>query len=213
MKTDELISLLATGADQVPAHTIGRRFALALGIGLPTTALLMLLTMGLRADFIQAAMGWAFWLKLAFTACLAVGGWILTGRLSRPGMKVGFAWVTIALPLLVVWLAAAGALFAGVPEQRLGMLLGSSWKSCPWNIAALSLPLFIATFWCVKDLAPTRLAMAGAASGLMSGALSASVYALHCTETAAPFIGVWYVLGITIPTVIGASLAPRLLRW
>jgi hypothetical protein len=100
-----------------------------------------------------------------------------------------------------------------VPEQRLGMLLGSSWKSCPWNIAALSLPLFIATFWCVKDLAPTRLAMAGAASGLLSGALSASVYALHCTETAAPFIGVWYVLGIAIPTVIGASLAPRLLRW
>lgn len=213
MKTEELISLLATSADQVPSHTTQRRFALALGIGLPTTALLMLVTMGLRADLMQAAAGWAFWLKLAFTACMAVGGLLLTGRLSRPGMKLGFAWVAIAVPLFAVWLAGAAALFAGVPEQRLDMFLGSSWKSCPWNIAALSLPLLMATLWCVKDLAPTRLALSGAAAGLLSGALGALVYALHCTESAAPFIGIWYVIGITIPTLIGAALGPRLLRW
>lgn len=213
MKTEELIALLATRADQVPAHTTQRRFALALGIGLPATALLMLVTMGLRADLMQAAAGWAFWLKLAFTACMALGGLILSGRLSRPGMKVGFAWVAIAVPLFAVWLAAAAELFPGVPEQRLDMLLGSSWKSCPWNIAALSLPLLMATLWCVKDLAPTRLALAGAAAGLLSGALGALVYALHCTESGAPFIGIWYVIGITIPTLIGAALGPRLLRW
>jgi hypothetical protein len=213
MKTEELIALLATSADQVPAHTTQRRFALALGIGLPSTALLMLVTMGLRADLMQAAAGWAFWLKLAFTACMAVGGLILTGRLSRPGMKVGLAWVAIVVPLFAVWLAAAAALFAGLPEQRLDMFLGSSWKSCPWSIAALSLPLLMATLWCVKDLAPTRLALAGAAAGLLSGALGALVYALHCTESGAPFIGIWYVIGITIPTLIGAALGPRLLRW
>ncbi len=213
MKTDELISMLATNVDQVPAHTIERRFAFALGIGLPATALLMLLTMGLRADFMQAVGGLAFWMKLAFTMCLAAGGLILTVRLSRPGVKVGYAWFGIALPLLVLWLAAVVALIGGEPAQRLGMLLGSSWKACPFNIAALSVPLFFATFWCVKDLAPTRLALAGAASGLLSGALSASVYAMHCTESAAPFIGVWYVFGISIPTFIGASLGLRFLRW
>jgi hypothetical protein len=111
---------------------------------------------------------------------IAVGGLILTGRLSRSGMKLWFAWVDIAVPSLVVWLVAAGALFAGVTEQRLGLLLGSSWKSCPRNIAAPSLPLFIATFWCVKDRAPTRLAPAGAADGLLSGALRIGVFtALH----------------------------------
>jgi len=104
-------------------------------------------------------------------------------------------------------------LFSGTPEQQMGMLLGSSWKSCPWYIAALASPLFIATFWCLKDLAPTRLALAGAAAGLLSGALSASVYALHCTESTAPFIGIWYVLGIMIPTLIGAVLGPRMMRW
>lgn len=213
MKTEELISLLATNTDRIPRYTIERRFALALAIGLQASTLLMVLTMGLRPDFMQAIGGLEFWLKLAFSACLAVGGGMAIGRLSRPGVRLGFSWVAIAVPLLVVWVAAFVDLLDTGPEQRLSLLLGSSWKSCPWNIAALSVPLFIATFWCVKGLAPTRLVLAGAASGLLSGALSASVYALHCPESAAPFVGVWYVLGITIPAIVGAWLGPRLLRW
>ena len=119
----------------------------------------------------------------------------------------------MAAPVLALWLAAAIALLGAVPEQRLDLILGNTWKSCPFNIAMLSVPLFIATFWCMKDLAPTRLALAGASSGLLSGALSALVYALHCPESAAPFLGVWYVLGIAIPTLAGALLGPRILRW
>jgi hypothetical protein len=29
----------------------------------------------------------------------------------------------------------------------------------------------------------------------------------------APFIGVWYLLGMLIPSAVGALLGPRLLRW
>jgi len=36
---------------------------------------------------------------------------------------------------------------------------------------------------------------------------------LHCPELTAPFIGVWYLLGMLIPTAIGAMLGPRLMRW
>lgn len=36
---------------------------------------------------------------------------------------------------------------------------------------------------------------------------------LHCTEMQAPFLAVWYVLGILIPTGAGALLGSRLLRW
>jgi len=39
------------------------------------------------------------------------------------------------------------------------------------------------------------------------------VYALHCPELAAPFIGLWYLLGVLIPAGIGALIGPRLLRW
>ncbi len=213
MKTDELISLLAATPDPVPTHVVERRFAIALAAGLPLTALLMLLTMGLRADLAQAVAQGAFWMKLAFTAFLALGALALTEQLSRPGAKVGFAWVLIAAPLLVVWLVAAASLITTLPEHRLGLVQGSSWGTCALNISVLSVPLFIVTFWCVKGLAPTRLTLTGAAAGLLSGALGALVYALHCTESAAPFLGIWYVLGIAIPTAIGATLGSRLLRW
>jgi hypothetical protein len=57
------------------------------------------------------------------------------------------------------------------------------------------------------------LALSGAGAGLLAGALGTLVYALHCPESAAPFIGIWYVLGIAIPTLAGAMLGPRVLRW
>lgn len=213
MKTDELISLLATSAQPVPSHVVARRFAIALGMGLPLATVLMLVTLGLRPDMAEAATELAFWMKLAFAACLAVAGLVATERLSRPGVPVGFAWAAMAAPVLALWLTAAIALLKAAPEQRMDLVLGDTWAYCPFNIAMLSVPLFAATFWCMKDLAPTRLALAGASSGLLSGALSALVYALHCPESTAPFVGVWYVLGIAMPTLAGALLGPRVLRW
>ena len=43
--------------------------------------------------------------------------------------------------------------------------------------------------------------------------LAALAYALACTEPAAPFIAVWYTLGIALCGVLGAALGPKLLRW
>lgn len=213
MKTDELISLLTTHAEPVPAHAVGRRFAMALGFGLPAALLLMLATLGLRPDMAQAATEFMFWMKLVFTACLALAGLVATERLSRPGMRVGFAWAAMAAPVLAMWLAAVVVLLQAAPEQRMGLIMGGTWLACPLSIAMVSMPLFIATFWCMKQLAPTQLVLAGASAGLLAGALGAMVYALHCPESAAPFLGIWYVLGIAIPTAIGALLGPRILRW
>jgi hypothetical protein len=39
------------------------------------------------------------------------------------------------------------------------------------------------------------------------------VYALHCPEMAAPFIGIWYLLGMLIPAAVGAAIGARALRW
>jgi len=67
--------------------------------------------------------------------------------------------------------------------------------------------------WALKGAAPTRPAWAGAGAGLLAGTLGTLVYALHCPEMAAPFLAVWYLLGMAIPTAVGAALGPRLLRW
>ena len=73
--------------------------------------------------------------------------------------------------------------------------------------------MFIAFLWVLSDLAPTRLRLAAAAAGFAAGSFGALAYSLHCPELSAPFIGVWYLLGMLIPTSLGAWLGPRLLRW
>jgi hypothetical protein len=99
------------------------------------------------------------------------------------------------------------------PALRWQLVLGNTWRTCPINISLLSLPAFVAGFWVLKRMAPTRLRLAGAACGLAAGGLGALVYGLHCPELAPPFLGVWYVLGMSIPTIVGLALGPRLLRW
>ena len=89
----------------------------------------------------------------------------------------------------------------------------SAMRSSPASVAALSVPMFVALLWAMKGLAPTRPALAGAAAGLLAGAGAALVYALHCTETSLVFVGVWYVLGMFIPAVLGALIGRIALRW
>ena len=61
--------------------------------------------------------------------------------------------------------------------------------------------------------APTRLRISGALAGFAAGALATLVYTLHCPESGAPFVAVWYRLGMLIPTTAGALLGPRILHW
>ena len=213
MKTDELVTLLAAGVAPVPASAVGRRFAVAMGWGLPGAVLLLVFALGVRGDLAQAAGELMFWLKPAFAACLALAALIAAERLARPGMRLGLVWAALATPLLALWLVAAVVLTNAAPADRADLIFGDTWKECPFNIAFMSLPLFAATLWAMKGLAPTRLALAGASAGLLAGALGALVYALHCPESTAPFLAVWYVLGISIPTLAGAVLGPRVLRW
>ncbi|HTE14824.1 MAG TPA: DUF1109 domain-containing protein, partial [Burkholderiales bacterium] len=104
-------------------------------------------------------------------------------------------------------------LLGAASTARNALVFGASWNVCPIYIASLSVPAFIAVLWAMKGLAPTRLAVAGAAAGLLSGALGALIYAFHCPEMAAPFLGIWYLLGMLIPATAGAVLGPLLLRW
>jgi hypothetical protein len=64
-----------------------------------------------------------------------------------------------------------------------------------------------------SQLAPTRLALAGAAAGLVGGATGATAYALHCVETSPAFVLVWYSLGLAATSAPGALLGRRMLHW
>ena len=212
MKTDDLIRLLASDTLPVARGAASRRIAVSLLASLPV-AVLILLLYGLRPDLAEAARLPMFWVKLAFPAAVGIAAFAVMQRLARPGVRPGASWLALAVPVLLMGALAASSLADAPAGERMSRVWGQTWRSCSVNIAVVSLPVFIAAFAAVRSLAPTRLAWAGACAGAMAGGAGATVYALHCPELEAPFLAVWYVLGILLPVVAGALLGPRLLRW
>lgn len=213
MRTDDLIAMLARNAPPVERGILRRRYALALGGGLAGAAVLMVAILGIRPDLARAVLLPMFWVKLALPSAFLAIAIVGATRLARPGMALGRVAAAVPIPVAAIWALSAIVLVAAEPERRVTMLLGDSWSVCPLNITMLSVPVFAGVFWAMRGLAPTRLALAGAYSGLLAGSAGALVYCLHCPEMAPPFIGTWYLVGIAIPALTGALVGPRLLRW
>jgi len=213
MKTDDLIQLLASDTAAVQPRVWRQRYALALGAGVIGALLLMVGMLGVRPDIAVVAQIPAFWVKFAFPGAVAAGVLLVAMRLSRPGVPLGLAPWVIPVPVLALWLLGVIELAGATPEQREVLFWGTTWATCPVYVALLSVPAFIALLWVMKSLAPTRLALAGAMAGLLAGTVGAATYALYCPESGASFLGVWYLIGMLVPTALGAIMGPRVLRW
>jgi hypothetical protein len=213
MRTDDLVGVLSTGITPVKSGTAARRFGVSLPVAAIGAALLMATVFGLRPDLSVVVRTAIFWEKLAFPLCLAIGALIATVRLARPGARVGAGWPVMAIPVVIVWTAAILIVVTAAPQDRLPAILGRTWRSCPFNIFLLAIPGFIAIFWTVKGLAPTRLRLAGAVSGLLASSIATVAYCFHCPEMSPAFWSIWYVAGMLLPTALGTLLGPKLLRW
>jgi len=213
MKTDDLVTMLATGPAVEIAGAPTYRFVAAIGWGALGATLLMAIVLGVRHDLADAVSRPMFWVKLAYVVSLAAAGLFALSRLSRPGARLAGAWLGVSAPVLLMWSIAAIELTAAAPTAMSDLIFGRTWASCPVLIATLSVPTFVAMAWATKGFAPTRLRLAGAALGLASGGVAAVVYSLHCPEVAAPFLGLWYLAGLLIPATLGVLSGPLLLRW
>jgi hypothetical protein len=213
VRTEELVSMLANRAEAADISLVARRCATAVIGATFVSALLMSALLGVRSTLVRDLAVPMFWIKEASCAALSVFGLMAAARLGRPGHRLGLVRAGLVAPAIAIWALATTALLAADPAQRKELLFGQTAAVCPFLIALLSIPVFIALFWAMKQFAPTRLRAAGAAAGFAAGALGALVYSLHCAELAAPFLGAWYALGILIPTATGAVLGPPLLRW
>lgn len=213
MRTDELVRMLATGLEPVPPGVARRRWLLALTGGLAAAVLLMLLTLGLLESIGTTAQVPMFWVKLGMPLALAAIALGTVQRLAIPGADASRMLPLLALPFLFVWGLAGSVLLSVPPDARAALVLGETWNVCPALICGLALPTFGTAIWALRGLAPTRLRLTGFIAGLLAGAVGALVYAFHCPELAAPFVGTWYVLGILLPASAGALAGPWLLRW
>ncbi|WP_213306399.1 DUF1109 domain-containing protein [Paraburkholderia sacchari] len=213
MKTDDLINLLSTGVARVDHKAVLRRFARALPLGLAGSLAIVMMVFGVRPDLMSVAQTPIFWAKLAFPLAVTLTAALVVSRLGRPGVRGGYAWALVAAPFVCVWLAGWLTLGAAAPAERVPLMLGTSWRTCPFNILLLSVPTFAAVFWAARGLAPTRPRLAGAAAGLFASGLATVAYCVHCPEMSPAFWSIWYAIGMLLPAALGALLGPRLLRW
>lgn len=213
MKTDDLISMLVTGVQPIDRRAPEKRLGVVVLFGLSLATLCVVSFFGVRVDIAYAVSTIIFWVKTGLPLCVMVGALLMLNRLARPGMSVGAGSLWVVVALVAVWAAAFNVLANAEPDVRPVLLLGETWRTCAPSVAMLSIPGFIAAFWALRGLAPTRLRMAGACCGMLAGALGCLAYCLHCPEMEVPFWAVWYLLGMLLPTALGALAGPWLLRW
>jgi len=170
-------------------------------------------TLGLQPLGAAVQASW-FWMKAGYGLAAALAGLLLLIPLARPGARIGLAGVAaLAVAVLCMSMMAMHQAMRAPPGDAAGLWMGHTWQVCPWRIAGLAIPIWLALILALRGLAPTRLALTGAAAGLMAGGLAAAVYGLWCQERAAPFVVVWYSAGVAIAVLVGALAGRRLLRW
>lgn len=152
-------------------------------------------------------------LKLVFTVGIVAlsTNYLLT--LVRPGRERKTPIALVALPFLgIVALAAVNLAFARSSHWN-KLLLEDRWLERLLSIPIIAILPFAAIVWAMRRTAPADLVRTGTVAGLLAGAVSATAYALHCTDDSVPFVAIWYGGTIVLCTFAGATLGPRLLRW
>ncbi|CAM8846637.1 DUF1109 domain-containing protein [Burkholderia pseudomallei] len=213
METRDLVTWLATDLTPVDPGAVLQRLYHALLIGFAGSTALLVALYGIRSDMPQLILTTMFWVRFAFPLAVVFSATRLAERLGRPGARLCSVGLATALPVAAMLLATGGVLIATPPGYRLQLVLGTTWRTTVVDIVLLSLPPLAAALHAMKQLAPTRLVLAGAGAGLLAGAQALVVYSLYCAEMSMPFWGVWYMLSLMLTEALGAMLAPIWLRW
>jgi hypothetical protein len=212
LRTDDLVRTLV--ADQAaPAASVERGLAAALAVSFAVSAVAFWLTLGLRDDFAAALTTLRFDLKFVETLLLAATAAFLVLRLARPGAQTRDVAIAALAAPIVLAAAVAGELIAVPPAQWSSALVGSNSLVCLTAIPLLALPPLAGALYALRQGAPTRPALAGAAAGLLAGGLAATLYAAQCTDDSPLFVATWYGIAIAVVAVIGALAGRKVLRW
>ncbi len=211
MKTDDLIRALA--ADTVRPRPVGTTLLLGLIPALAIALVAVWLALGFRADLGAAMFAPVSAVRIVLTAALGLVAVRLALRLARPE-----AGPTARLwPLAAVAVDALGLLawaYVTTPaEARQMAIVGKTITTCLVSIPLLSVLPVASVLYALRQGATTTPARAGFVAGLAGSALSAAIYALHCTEDSPLFYVTWYGLAIMVVTLMSTLIGARMLRW
>lgn len=212
MKTDDLIEMLARSEPALPKPRWRMRLATTLLVGLGAAAVLTALGLGVRPDIGAAHL--PVMMKALFAAAAAAVFLPVAARLMRPGRPLGWRIGAVLVFLLLSALASWIALMGADPSERMEKLMGPG--GTPWCLVLIPLlatPTAALLLWLMRAFAPTRLALAGAAIGALSGGIGAMAYAMYCPADSVAFVTTWYSIAIALCAAIGAGVGSKLLRW
>jgi hypothetical protein len=204
---------LSDGLAPVPSSYVARRLLLGLGAGAFASVAWVLAVLQLRPDLVPAMGTAMFWAKLAYPLSLAAIAGLAAERLARPAASARNRLAWLVAPFAAIAVLAIVQFFTAAPQLHETIVMGGSARLCPFLVLASSLPPLAGLVWAMRGLAPTRLREAGAVIGLAAGGIGAFAYAWHCSEWGAPFLALWYTLGILATAALGALFGPLLLRW
>lgn len=211
MRTNALIEALAKDIEPVRRARTWRRFAAAGAVGAALAGMIVVGVFGIRPDLSAAALTVAaknFYCLLAVAAAAP-----LAFALSQPNTGAR-KWLWPSLFLILASLGAAGAaLVMTAPDLRLSTWLAGGFPECLRRIPILATPVAAALLFVVRGLSPTRLTLAGAALGGLSGAIAAVAYSWFCPVDSIAYIATWYLASILLCAALGAALGRWLLRW
>lgn len=209
MRTDELIAALA--ADKVKARGPAWQLAAALAVGLFVSCLILLATLGIRADIAAAMRTWRFDLKMLLLLLgLALAALACRRTAAPDAVRPGHVLWIIPVALLA---AVAVELLAVPPSAWVRQLVGTNALVCLVSIPILGLAPLGLVLIAMRTAAPASSAAAGALAGLSAATAAAALYGLHCFDDSPLFVATWYTLA-SLPLIgLGALAGTRLLRW
>ena len=152
--------------------------------------------------------------KLAFVFSVVGVASICLIKFARSGREFRAPLVLSALPFFGVIAIAAISLSFAPSSHWETMAVGNRWLEYLLSIPIIAVLPFAAIVWALRiAAAPTDLMRTGTFAGLIAGGVSATAYALHCTDDSLAFVAIWYGGTIALCALAGATLGPRLLRW
>jgi hypothetical protein len=204
VKTDDLIAHLAADLRVRPVPPWAP--ALAPFVGLVLTGAPILAALGVRANLGTALADPATAMKWALPLTVAAVALPLAWRRSRPEARLE-SWPLLLVPVvLTAMVLALSTLAALPPEAWMSAFRGSTRFVCLTSVVGMGLGPLAAALWALGRGATTAPRVSGFLAGLGSGGLAAGLYAVHCTEDAAPFFVTWYGTGILLVGALGALL-------
>lgn len=212
MSIPDLIELLAADAKPVQRFSLHTIIWPSLATGALCGLVVMAMSIGFRTSFSEAnAMG-PLLVRIGLGLGFGVAGLAALVPSLRPDVSPVLPKRIITVASILLAIIAAGQLSSKDLNWSV-LYLGASLGRSPWTVALLAIPPFVSLAFGVRFEAPTHLNVTGAALGLTSGGVGATIYAFGFTESSTPLGLAWFSVGIGLTTLGGMLVAPRLLRW